>query len=96
MQNAYVLWILGGLFGFVSFLLGVIGKLGLIMFQWRREIDAAINLNTVAIARIETIRTEVERIAAQVNDLTTRLTQVRERRLIERRRKDDDMEDDSP
>ena len=94
MQNAYILWMLGGLFGFVSLLLGVIGKVGLLMFQWRREIDSAINDNSNKIAAMGTAKDKIARNEKDIEELRERVGQMRESRLIDRRRKDDDMDDD--
>ena len=94
MQNAYILWIMGGLFGFVSLLLGVIGKVGLLMFQWRREIDQAINDNSNKIAAMGTDKDKIARNEKDIEELRERVGQMRESRLIDRRR-DDDIEDDS-
>lgn len=94
MQNVYILWILGGLFGFVSLLLGVIGKVGLLMFQWRREIDQAINDNSNKIAAMGTDKDKIARNEREIEELRERVSQMRESRLIDRRTKTDDMEDD--
>lgn len=94
MQNAYILWILGGLFGFLSLLLGVIGKVGLLMFQWRREIDQAINANSNKIAAMGTDKDKIARNEKEIDALRVRVGQMRESRLIDRRQKDDDMDDD--
>jgi len=93
MQDGYILWILGGLFAFVSLLLGVIGKVGLLMFQWRREIDSAINDNSNKIAAMGTDKDKIARNEKDIEELRERVGQMRESRLIDRR-KMDDMEDD--
>jgi len=78
----------------VSLLLGVIGKVGLLMFQWRREIDQAINDNSNKIAAMGTDKDKITRNEKEIDALRERVGQMRESRLIDRRRKDDDMEDD--
>jgi len=95
-QNAIalILWILGGLFIFVSLLFGVIVKMALLMFGWRREIDKDHADNAIEIGKFESVRRDLERLFGLLDDLQRRVTQLRESRLIERRAKRDDMEDD--
>lgn len=78
----------------MSLLLGVIGKVGLLMFQWRREIDQAINDNSNKIAAMGTDKDKIARNEREIEELRERVSQMRESRLIDRRTKTDDMEDD--
>jgi len=91
--NPLILWILGGLFVFVSLLFGVIVKMGLLMFGWRREIDKDHAENKVEIAKFESVRRDIERLFGLMDDLQKRITQLRESRLLERRHRDDMGED---
>ena len=90
----WILWILAGLFGFVGLLFGVIAKMGLLMFQWRREIDKDHAENKIEIGKFESVRRDIERLFSLMDDLQKRITQLRESRLLERRHRDD-MEDDN-
>jgi len=90
MPENYVIWILGVL----SF---AVGGLTTTMFRWRREIDKDISDNRVEIAKMESIRRDVERLFTLLDDLTKRVAHGRERRLLDRRRTSreiDDMEND--
>ena len=89
----WILWILGGLFLFVGALFGVMVKMGMLMFQWRREIDRDHAENQVEIAKFESVRRDLERLFNLMDDLQrrVRVTQLR----VERRGKRDDMEDDN-
>jgi len=89
----WILWILGGLFLFVGTLGGIIIKMGTLMFQWRREIDKEHSDNAIEIAKFESVRRDLERLFSLMDDLQKRITQLRESRLLERRRRDD-MEED--
>jgi len=91
---ALILWILGGLFLFVSLLFGVMVKMGLLMFGWRREIDKDHAANAIEIGKLGALRRDVERLYGLLDDLTKRVAHGRERRLMERRTKMDDMDDD--
>jgi len=64
------------------------------MFQWRREIDKDHAENAIEIAKFESVRRDLERLFNLMGDLQKRVTQLRESRLLERRWKRDDMEDD--
>jgi len=88
MPENYVIWILGVL----SF---AVGGLTTTMFRWRREIDKDHADNRVAIAKMESVKKDVDRIFLLLDDLTKRVSHGRERRLIDRRTKMDDMEDDN-
>jgi len=90
---ALILWILGGLFLFVSLLFGVMVKMGLLMFGWRREIDKDHSENAIEIGKIEALRRDVERLYALLDDLQKRVAHGRERRLLDRRKIDDMGED---
>jgi len=68
-------------------------KMGLLMFGWRREIDKDHAENAVEIGKFESVRRDIERLFGLMDDLQKRITQLRESRLLERRRRDD-MEDD--
>jgi len=91
----WLLWILGGLFLFVGALFGVIAKMGTLMFQWRREIDKEHAENSIEIAKFAAVQRDVERLFKLFDDLSARVGNMRESRLLERRWKRDDMEDDS-
>ena len=69
-------------------------KIGLVMFEWRREIDKDHAANAIEIAKFESVRRDLERLFVQVKDIQTRITQLRDRRLLERKKSIDDMEDD--
>lgn len=64
------------------------------MFQWRREIDQAINDNSNKIAAMGTDKDKIARNEREIEELRERVSQMRESRLIDRRTKTDDMEDD--
>jgi len=69
----YVIWILGSLFIFVTGVAGLIVRIGLTMFQWRREIDAAIAGTKAKIAGMEVVternEEEIKRLRARVDAL---------------------------
>ena len=94
-HNPYILWILGGLFLFVGTLGGIIIKMGTLMFQWRREIDKEHSDNAIEIAKFAAVQKDIERLFKLYDDLSARVSHVRESRLLERRYKRDDMEDDN-
>jgi len=87
MRNNYILWIIGGLFVYVSGIAGLVAKLGLIMFQWRREIDMAINENSIKLASMGVSEGKIARNEKEIEELRMRVSQMRER-------KTDDMDDD--
>jgi len=87
MRNNYVLWILGVMSLGVGYLAGL-------MIHWRREIDKDIADNRVAIARLEAIQKEVDRNSRDIDRVEKRVSDMRESRLLDRRRKGDDMEHD--
>jgi len=81
--NPYILWILGGLFLFVSTLGTIIVGMALLMFQWRREIDKEHAVNAIAIASLATLKPDVARNADDIRHLTTRISYIAERRFRE-------------
>ena len=62
----WILWILGGLFLFVGALFGVIVKMGVLMFQWRREIDKEHTDNAIKIAKFGAVEKDVGRLFSQM------------------------------
>jgi len=85
----YLLWILGGLFLFVGLLFGIILRMALLMFGWRREIDKEHSVNAIAIASLATLKPDVRRNADDIRDLTNRIS-----RIADRNRRLDRDEDD--
>ena len=51
-------WILGGLFVFAGGVAGLIIRLGLLMFTWRREIDDKIAESNTKIGQLEQWKTD--------------------------------------
>jgi len=88
----YLLWILGGLFLFVGLLFGIIARMALLMFQWRREIDKEHAVNAIAIASLATLKPDVQRNVEEIRDLTIRISQIAERRSERRKRQRDEDE----
>ena len=95
-STPWILWILGGLFLFVGTLGGIIIKMGVLMFQWRREIDKEHSENAIAIAKFGSLEKELDRVVRIQEDVMRRISGVRDSRLMERTRirKMDDMDDD--
>jgi len=53
MREQFLIWALGALFVFVGAVAGLMVKIALTMFDWRREIDANIAGNTERIAKLD-------------------------------------------
>jgi len=95
MLQQYVLWILGALSLSVGGVAGLLAKLGIIMFQWRREIDTAINDNSVkiatAIATATSLKDDVDRHNKELVDLRTKISRIAERRFGIKDHDEDDI-----
>jgi len=91
----WILWILGGLFLFVGTLGGIIVKMAVLMFSWRREIDKDHAANAIAIAKFGSLEKELDRVVRIQEDVMRRISGVRDSRLMERARvrKVDDMDE---
>jgi len=85
----YILWILGGLFLFVGALGGIIIRMSLLMFQWRREIDKEQAVNAIAIASLATLKPDVQRNIDDIRDLREKMSGLIERYHIHDRDEDD-------
>jgi len=90
-DQPYVLWILGSLFVFLAGLCAVLIKIGLLMFQWRREIDGSISENSVKIAVLSGCKNDVDRHNKELADLRERVSRIAERRFGIRDRDEDDI-----
>ena len=86
----YLLWILGGLFLFVGLLFGIIVRMALLMFQWRREIDKEHAVNAIAIASLATLKPDVWRNTEELRALSLKISQIAERRSERRKRQRDE------
>jgi len=86
----YILWILGGLFLFVGVLGGIIIRMALLMFQWRREIDKEHSISAIAIASLATLKPDVQRNVEEIRDLRERISRLVERYRVMYERDEDD------
>jgi len=90
-ETPLLLWVLGGLFLFVGGLAGLMVKMGVLMFQWRREIDKEHAINAIAIASLAALKPDVQRNADDIRDLRERITKIADRRFGLRDRDEDEL-----
>jgi len=92
----YILWIIGGLFVFSAGIATVSARMFLIMFEWRREIDAAIAANAVEIAKNDTLLIIIlkrrEEMEATINSNSVKIAKA-ESLKIQCERNADDIRD---
>jgi len=88
-----ILWILAGLFAFVGVLFGTITTMALLMFGWRREIDKDHSDNAIEIAKFTGMAKDIARLFKLYDDLSARVSHVRESRMLERRRTGKEIDD---
>ena len=74
------MWILGGLFLFVGGVAGLMIRIAVLMFSWRREIDESLMANKLGIARLEEWKEghedKAERNLDEINRLRDRVNKL--------------------